>query len=414
MPTSRSWHGHDKAALDAYRAATRAHDAEEELRLGYVAFTRAAHHLAVTSYVWGQRATPFGPSDYQRVVRDQLEEWGEPVEHVAREADGQGDPTPTTTSTPRARGRCPARARRRAAGSPPPSSSAPSTRPRPTRTSTWSRPHGSPSGTPTSPSCSPRHAPSGPTWSTCRCPAACPRPRWPGCATTPRLRPRAGPTDAAAAVAGRTVRHRFHAWVEDRFGQQALIEPDELPGRADAGIDDEADLGELVKRFEDGPFGDRAPHAVEAPFALVLGGQVVRGRIDAVYAEPDGGYLVVDWKTSRHETSDPLQLALYRLAWAELTDVPLEQVRAAFHYVRSGRTVEPDDLPDRAELGGAARRERLSGAQSRARSAAVSAISTISPNVCSRSCEVVSSPVTMWSETVQMASALRPYFAASV
>ena len=73
--------GHDKAALDAYRAATKAHDAEEELRLGYVAYTRAAHHLAVTSYVWGQRATPFGPSDYQRVVRDQLEEWGERVEH---------------------------------------------------------------------------------------------------------------------------------------------------------------------------------------------------------------------------------------------------------------------------------------------------------------------------------------------
>ena len=142
----------------------------------------------------------------------------------------------------------------------------------------------------------------------------------------------------------------FHAWVEHRFGQQALIEPDELPGRADAGIDDEADLGEVVKRFEDGPFGDRAPHAVEAPFALVLGGQVVRGRIDAVYTEPDGGFLVVDWKTSRHETADPLQLALYRLAWSELTGVPLERVRAAFHYVRTGHTVEPDDLPDRGRL----------------------------------------------------------------
>jgi len=148
----------------------------------------------------------------------------------------------------------------------------------------------------------------------------------------------------------------FHAWIEERFGQQALIEPDELPGRADAGIDDEADLGEVVKRFEDGPFGDRAPHAVEAPFALVLGGQVVRGRIDAVYAEPaapgesTGGYLVVDWKTNRHETADPLQLALYRLAWSELTGTPLDQVRAAFHYVRTGRTVHLDDLPDRAEL----------------------------------------------------------------
>ena len=47
-------------------------------------------------------------------------------------------------------------------------------------------------------------------------------------------------------------------------------------------------------------------------------------------------------------------------------------------------------------------------------SPAVSAISTIAPKVCSRSCEVVSSPVTMWSLTVQIASALRPYDAASV
>jgi DNA helicase-2/ATP-dependent DNA helicase PcrA len=142
----------------------------------------------------------------------------------------------------------------------------------------------------------------------------------------------------------------FHAWVEARFGQQALIEPDELPGRADAGIDDEVDLGAVIGEFEQGPFADRVPHAVEAPFAIVLDGQVVRGRIDAVYAEPGGGYLVVDWKTSRLETADPLQLAVYRLAWAELTGTPLDQVRAAFHYVRTGHTVEPPDLPGRDEL----------------------------------------------------------------
>ena len=35
--TSRQLVGHDKAALEAYHAETKAHDAEEELRLGYVA-----------------------------------------------------------------------------------------------------------------------------------------------------------------------------------------------------------------------------------------------------------------------------------------------------------------------------------------------------------------------------------------
>ncbi len=147
---------------------------------------------------------------------------------------------------------------------------------------------------------------------------------------------------------------RFHAWVEARFGQQALLDPDDLPGRADLGIDDEDDLRELIARFEEGPFGERVPVAVEPPFALVLAGQVVRGRIDAVYADdeagPDGGYLLVDWKTNREQTADPLQLAIYRVAWAELTGTPLERVRAAFHYVRTGETVEPAGLPDRAGL----------------------------------------------------------------
>ncbi len=146
---------------------------------------------------------------------------------------------------------------------------------------------------------------------------------------------------------------RFHAWVESRFGQQDLFDPDDLPGRGDAGIDDDADLQALIARFEAGPFADRVPHAVEAPFALVLRGQVVRGRIDAVYAEPgpDGDrWLVVDWKTNRAPDADPWQLAVYRLAWAELTGVPLERVRAQFYYVRSGTLVEPPDLPGRAEL----------------------------------------------------------------
>ncbi len=91
------------------------------------------------------------------------------------------------------------------------------------------------------------------------------------------------------------------------------------------------------------------PHAVEPSFALVLAGQVVRGRIDAVYEEGDG-FLVVDWKTNRRADADPLQLALYRVAWADLTGRPLASVRAAFYYVRSGEVVEPEGLPDRAAL----------------------------------------------------------------
>ena len=105
------------------------------------------------------------------------------------------------------------------------------------------------------------------------------------------------------------------------------------------------------------------PYAVEAPFALVLDGQVVRGRIDAVYAEPDGGYLLVDWKTNRTASADPLQLAVYRLAWSELTGVPLDRVRAAFYYVRTGALVTHDDLPGRAGARGAAQAGAERGGQ---------------------------------------------------
>ena len=153
---------------------------------------------------------------------------------------------------------------------------------------------------------------------------------------------------------------RFHAWVEARFGQQELMDPDELPGRGDADIDDDDDLRELIALFEEGAFADRTPVAVEPPFAIVLAGQVVRGRIDAVYSTPAehrgraggdaDGYLLVDWKTNRAQTADPLQLAIYRVAWAELVGVPLERVRAAFYYVRTGDLVEPEALVDRSGL----------------------------------------------------------------
>jgi len=141
---------------------------------------------------------------------------------------------------------------------------------------------------------------------------------------------------------------RFHAWVESHLGQQVLLEPDDLPGAADAGITDEADLAGLIEAFRTGPFGQRTPCAVEAPFTLPLAGQVVTGRIDAVYAEADG-FCVVDWKTNREAGADPLQLAVYRLAWAEMHGVAVERVRAAFYYVRTGEVDFPD-LPGRAEL----------------------------------------------------------------
>lgn len=128
---------------------------------------------------------------------------------------------------------------------------------------------------------------------------------------------------------------RFHAWVEARFEELTLpmLDPDELPG-ADAEIADERDLEELKEAFERTEYAHRTPYRVEAPFQLSIAGRVVRGRIDAVYRheraedpeDPGDGdavtYEIVDWKTGRSRTADPLQLAVYRLAWAEQQGVP--------------------------------------------------------------------------------------------
>ena len=349
---------HDKAGLEAYRDATRAHDAEEELRLGYVAFTRAAHLLSVSSYCWSTRTSPYGPSDYQRVVRDYLVAQGE-APAVWRE-----DPDPKTEAHPYA-SLDPSKpwpvtevgqeSRRRLAAAEAVVAADPDAPDddldmvEAARVAEWDdelerllrearRDRAVEVAVTLPPSLS--------------------------ATAVSRLRddPAAFAADLARPMPRRPSRAasfgtRFHAWVEAKFGQQTLLDPDELSGRADAEIADDAELAELVERFERGAFGDREPAAVEAPFALVLGGQVVRGRVDAVYAErvtvgeeTRDGFLLVDWKTNRSHSADPLQLALYRLAWAELHDLPLERVRAAFYYVRTDDLVEPADLPDRAGL----------------------------------------------------------------
>ncbi|MFD5571575.1 UvrD-helicase domain-containing protein [Streptomyces cadmiisoli] len=149
---------------------------------------------------------------------------------------------------------------------------------------------------------------------------------------------------------------RFHAWIEARFEELTLpmLEPQDLPG-SDADVADEHDLDALKEAFERTEYAHRTPYRVETPFQLAIAGRVVRGRIDAVYrdASGDGGgttYEIVDWKTSRTRAADPLQLAVYRLAWAEQRGVPLESVTATFVYVRTGEVVRPRGLPDRAAL----------------------------------------------------------------
>ena len=149
---------------------------------------------------------------------------------------------------------------------------------------------------------------------------------------------------------------RFHAWVESRFEELPLplLGPDELPGATRA-------TGDRRRARPGRAQGRVRAHPVRPAHAVPRGGAVPAhprrpGRSAAVSTPCTGAtattatYEIVDWKTSRHRTADPLQLAVYRLAWAELHGLPLDAVTAAFLYVRSGEIVRPDGLPGRAEL----------------------------------------------------------------
>ena len=151
----------------------------------------------------------------------------------------------------------------------------------------------------------------------------------------------------------------FHQWLEQRYGQQMLIDDSDLFG-PDPSTDDETPaegIAELRSRFEHGEWADRWPQAVEVPFETLVGDRPIRGRIDAVFADaPGGGYDVVDWKTGQPPRSEAeryavsVQLAAYRLAWAALAGVAVGVVRAAFYYVAHDQTVRPADLLDEAGL----------------------------------------------------------------
>jgi DNA helicase-2/ATP-dependent DNA helicase PcrA len=146
----------------------------------------------------------------------------------------------------------------------------------------------------------------------------------------------------------------FHAWVEEYFGAAGMLDLGEAAG-ADDHIDEAYGLDSMVETFRQSEWAHRAPVHVEVPVETRIGDVVVRGRIDAVFRDADGGWDLVDWKTGRRPSASQLtvkavQLAVYRLAWARLKGVPLEDVRAAFYYVTDNQVVRPHDLGSAEQL----------------------------------------------------------------
>ena len=91
------------------------------------------------------------------------------------------------------------------------------------------------------------------------------------------------------------------------YGQQLLIDDSDLFGGSDEDSPSGSgrDLGKLRARFEQGEWAERWPSAVEVPVETLIGDRLVRGRIDAVFADSPQGYDVVDWKTGRPPGATP-------------------------------------------------------------------------------------------------------------
>ncbi|MFJ1704387.1 UvrD-helicase domain-containing protein [Kitasatospora sp. NPDC088346] len=360
LPVVTGWTAKE---LGLFKKEMAAHSATEELRLGYVAFTRPRSLLLASGHWWGpSQKRRRGPSDFLRQLREfcerpgcgEVERWAEeplpdaenPVLTVSVETPW---PLPLDRGAQDARRRVAAVVQARLAGRPGPEPAGLTPEGRRTVAS-WDRDLTSLLGELEKSRRTVREVP------------------LPGSLSASQLMRLAADPDGFARELARPMPRppqpaarrgtRFHAWVQSRIEPLMLIEPGALPGMDEDGIEDERDLARLKEAFLRSPYAARRPLRVEAPFQLMLAGRVVRGRIDAVYRESDGGpgspessrYEVVDWKTHREETADPLQLAIYRVAWAEQVGVPVEQVTASFLYVRSGRVERPSGLPDRKEL----------------------------------------------------------------
>ncbi|WP_370414764.1 UvrD-helicase domain-containing protein [Streptomyces fradiae] len=406
LPVLDTW---DAKALTAFKGALRDHQHTEELRLGYVTFTRPRSLLLGSAHWWGPaQKKPRGPSDFLLALYEhcaaghgEIEAWADPPEEgaenpvLAAELRDQAWPLPLDKEgLARRREAAQAVLNRLWAQEVPTSTSTPtpaldepddlwlpedledpSYEEGPSYEPEWDEPHVP----------APREEPNPLTPEERRTIASWDRdltaltaelqrarattrdvllPAYLSASQVLRLaadpegfakelaRPMPKPPQPAARRGT-----RFHAWVESRFDELPLplLGPDELPGGEEfAGepeILDERDLESLKEAFDRTPYARRTPYKVEVPVHLSLAGRVVRGRIDAVYRDPDtGAYEIVDWKTSHLRNADPLQLAIYRLAWAEQHGLDPEEVAAAFVYVRTGEVVRPRRLPGRAEL----------------------------------------------------------------
>ncbi|MGA0883337.1 MAG: PD-(D/E)XK nuclease family protein [Candidatus Nanopelagicales bacterium] len=142
---------------------------------------------------------------------------------------------------------------------------------------------------------------------------------------------------------------QFHLWVENFYKQSGLWDPYDLPGADAQDSLDETELKLMQENFKNSSWAQLKPLEVEWDFDIKIANRFIKGRVDAVF-KIENKILIVDWKTGQKENSNPLQLAIYRLAWFNRFATDLADISAAFVYLPSLEKVEPDYLPNLAEI----------------------------------------------------------------
>ncbi|MDR1806545.1 MAG: ATP-dependent helicase [Propionibacteriaceae bacterium] len=346
--------------LKAFAEALREDQERAERRLAYVAVTRARHRLVATSHWWRPgRATPVGPSPYFLALED-----------AARRAGTAGPRPPDAGVNPLA------------GADPGHDWPNPRDAERLARTAALARRVDVLRTTPEAVAAAAAVVAAAPEevrrqvalWDEAAArlvaeaaaePGDSVTVALPGDLTTSQLVfARRAPSEFAAALArpwprppspAARIGSAFHAWVEESVRRPALL--DDLDWADDPWEKEDpaaAPVAALKEAFRAGRFGGQTPVAVEHSVTLGVGPHHLRGRIDAVYDRatapavvPEGAdWLVVDWKTGR-QAPDPLQLAVYRLAWASQQGVDPGRVAAGFYTVLDDRLdLVPDPLDE--------------------------------------------------------------------
>lgn len=326
-----------KKGLDEYRAALRVDHRLSEDRLAYVAATRAKRVLIASSHIWTPgNLRPRQESPYFAVIREMTEALGTHIDAATRGTDQNPVPAePARAPWPIALDEDETAARREGAELVWEATDLLEDGPEDAGQWAWQ------SGT-----LSPEEAATVAAWDesaehltrllTRRHDRSVRLPD--GLSATALMALQANPSEFAASLlrrmprrpsVGARVGSRFHEWLQERFELPATLEEVTAEGAAEP-----KELVRLIEAFEGGQFASRTPVGVEVPFLMGWGPHVLRGRIDAVYEWQQGGfdYLVVDWKTST-KAADPLQLAVYRQAWAQARGIDPARVGAAFYHV---------------------------------------------------------------------------------